>query len=146
MKSNIMKEYKIRKQTQTKSHMDAVLANREGRNAIRSVSKLRQEGICSSIFSSVPQNHKNTLHDHMYHTSSEITSVFPVSSHHTQRHNLGSSMLDSSGLLLFPLWLNSVRFPFTCSLQRRDSFGWHLSHVASGFILNTLHRYFYCFF
>lgn len=137
----------MRKQnkTQTKSHMDAVLATREGRNGIRSVSKLRQEGIYSSIFSSVPQNHKNTLHGHIYHTS-EIMSVFPVSLHCTQRHNLGSSMLDSSGLLLYPPWLNSIRFPITCSVQRRDSFSWHLSHVASGFILNTPHRYFHCFF
>jgi len=144
-----MKELKIRKKpkTQTKSHMDAELAHREGRNGIRSVSKLGQEGIYGSICSSVPQNHKNTLHSHMHHTSlSEITSVFLMSSHCTQRHELGFSTCDSSGLLLFPLWLNSFRFPITCSVQRRDSFSWHCSHVASGFILNTPRRYFHCFF
>lgn len=117
----------------------------EESNGIRCVSKLGQVGIYDSISAQYLRSTR------IPYTSTCITlpllksSVFPTSLHLAQMHNQGSSKTDSFELLLFPLWLNSIRFPTMCSTQHRDLLSWYFSHIPSGFTLNAPHRYFHCF-
>lgn len=58
-----------------------------GKEWVHMCFKAEERGHRQDCFSTLPQCHK--VHDHVHH-SSEISSVVPVFSYCTEKHNLGS--------------------------------------------------------